>query len=207
MEEYGYHGVIAIDDKLDTKGHLTIEDIENLVSDGYEIVLSMNINTNIKEMYDLYSKSFNIMGYFCPNKDITSKQIKDIKDTNIKNVIIYSSIVEDPDIFSISSIGSYDKNSKSIFDESIANSSIVAYQVGYEKDYDNYLENNCQSMLNRMKEAKNSGKIEITNISEALQRYDLYIEELNGPNYDDVRAKIQELESELDSITNQILYY
>lgn len=205
MKEYGYHGVVAIDDKLGAEGHLTIEDIEELVSKGFEAVISINRNTNIKEMYDLYSKSFNIMGYFCPNKDITSSQIKDIKESNIKNVIIYSSTVDDPEIFSISSVGSYDKNSKTVFDDAIANSSIVAYQVGYEKSYDNYIQNNCESMLNRMEKAKSLGKTEITNISEALQRHDLYLEELNSSKYDHVRAKIQELETELDTVTKQIL--
>lgn len=207
LDEYGYSAVIAIDDTYspfdNIEGYLNEDDINNLVDLGYEVVLTINNQSNIRELYDLYSQSFDIKGYYCPSKDITNSQLKAIKETcNV--VIAYDGTVEDKDIFSISSIGSYDTNSKNIFENSTLDSEIIAFSVGYNKSYDKFIESNVIAMLDRMKQAENNERLKVTNISGALDRYNDYLEVRNLDKYTQIDSQIEDLYKQIDEIDNQL---
>lgn len=209
LNSYGYVGVIAIDDNIspldNIDGYLNIDDINELVQKGYELVLTIDCNSNIKDLYNKYKEYFDIKGFYCPKKDITNSQIKDIKQIGLNTVITYDGVMLDEDIFSITSIGSYDKNAKAIFDDGLKISQISAFSIGYSNSNEMYLKSNVDSMLERMNKAQTANKTLVTNITGAKLRYQEYLDTLELLEYKQITNNINDLENRIENINKQII--
>lgn len=146
LDEYGYVGVIAIDDNYspvdNIDGYLNVDDINNLVDKGYEVVIKINNEENIQKAYELYNKYFDIHGFFYSGSNITRAQVDYYKQIDINNIIIYNGQLDDNSIFSITGIGSYNTKAKQFFEERNLSSQTTAFCVGYTLDFDRYTESN-----------------------------------------------------------------
>lgn len=208
LDEYGYVGVIAIDDnyspvdKID--GYLNVDDINNLVDKGYEVVIKINDEENIQKAYELYSKYFDIHGFFYSGSNITRAQVDYYKQIGINNIIIYNGQLDDNSIFSITGIGSYNTKAKQFFEERNLSSQTTAFCVGYTLDSDRYTESNFVAMLEKMDLAKQDGKTDIGNITFASNRYEQYQNYLESDEYKAKLAKVDEIKSQIDDINTQL---
>lgn len=212
LDEYNYHGVIAIDDNhspLDNlSDYLNIDDINNLVNKGYEVVLTVNNTSDVVALNNKYTNAgLTVCGFYYPNDDATLNQINSIKNMNIDVVITYLDNVDNTDIISILSIGSIDQNSKNAFESSIENSSIMAFGVGYERISEKYNHENLESMLKVMNASVLENETNIVNISEAKQRYNAYLDYLVGSSQDEKYQKIAELEKQLKETEERLAQY
>ena len=208
LDEYNYVGVIAIDNKyspLDNiDGYLNINDIDNLVKKGYEIVLKVNVDDNVQELYELYSKYFDVIGFYYPGAGITRAQVDYYKQIGINNVIIYGGEIQDNSIFSISAFGSYDNNARNNFDEGNKQSKTMAFTVGYSLDWDKYTEANFTAMIDKMDQAKQNNLTEIGNITKAVERYEVYQNYLQSDEYKQKQAKVSDIQTQIEEINNQL---
>lgn len=208
IDEYNYAGIIAIDNNYspidNIEGYLNINDINSLVDKGYEVVLKVSGSDDVAKLYELYSKYFNIMGFYYPSANITKSQVEYYKQINIKNIIIHDTELNDEEIFSIPSIGSYESNARTAFDEANAKSKTMAFTVGYSVDGDKYTDANFSSMLERMNKSKNEGSTDIGNITKSLDRYEEYKEYLNSDEYKQIQSVVDDIQSQIDDIDIQI---
>lgn len=208
LKEYGYTGVIAIDDyyiEHNDGNYLTIEEITNYMNDGYDLVLCVKNSSDVVELYNKYSKlGLDIKGYYFPSSDITEDQINKIKNLNIEFVITYLNTLDNEDIIPIMSIGSYETNAKTIYSSAIENSLISALSIGSLRENEQYIENNVKSMLKLMKDYETKGQTKVTDLQEAKIRYYEYQDELKNSIEEDKLNKITELEDKLREIEDKL---
>lgn len=208
LDKYNYAGVIAIDnnyspiDNID--GYLNVDDINGLVDKGYEVVIKVNGNDDVAKLYELYSEYFDIVGFYYPGASITRAQVDYYKQIGINNIIIYNGQLDDNSIFSITGIGSYDVNARQYFDEGNTKSLTMAFSVGYTLESDKYTESNFDAMLEKMDIAKQDGKTDIGNITFASNRYEQYQNYLDSDEYKTKLAKVDEIQSQINDINNQL---
>lgn len=208
LDSNNLKGVVAIDDNYSPldyiDGYLNNEDIYNLIYKGYEAVLTIDSNSDIKQIYDKYSYYYDIKGFYFVDVELNSSQLEDIKQLDDVCVITYNNKIDDQDIVCFTSVGSYSTISKSTFEASLKDSSTVAYRVGYGATIDKYNQSNCESMLDNMISAQNNNQTKICNISEAIDRYDQLQDLKNSEDYIEKLNSLSELNQELEKIQNQI---
>ena len=208
LDKYNYVGVIAIDnnyspiDNID--GYLNVDDINGLVDKGYEVVIKVNGNDDVAKLYELYSEYFDIVGFYYPGASITRAQVDYYKQIGVNNIIIYNGQLDDNSIFSITGIGSYDVNARQYFNEGNTKSQTMAFSVGYTLESDKYTESNFDAMLEKMDIAKQDGKTDIGNITFASNRYEQYQNYLESDEYKAKLAKVDEIQSQINDINNQL---
>ena len=208
LDKYNYVGVIAIDnnyspiDNID--GYLNVDDINGLVDKGYEVVIKVNGNDDVAKLYELYSEYFDIVGFYYPGASITRAQVDYYKQIGVNNIIIYNGQLDDNSIFSITGIGSYDVNARQYFNEGNTKSQTMAFSVGYALESDKYTESNFDAMLEKMDIAKQDGKTDIGNITFASNRYEQYQNYLESDEYKAKLAKVDEIQSQINDINNQL---
>lgn len=208
LDSNNLKGVIAIDDDYSPldyiDGYLNKEDINNLINKGYEVVLTIDSNSDIKQIYDKYSYYYDIKGFYFVDVELTKTQLEDIKQLDDVCVITYNNKIDDQDIVCFISVGSYSTISKSTFETSLKDSSTVAYRIGYGATIDKYNQSNCESMLDNMISAQNNNQTKICNISEAIDRYGQLQDLKNSEDYIEKLNSLSELNQELEKIQNQI---
>lgn len=208
LDSNNLKGVVAIDDNYSPldyiDGYLNNEDIYNLIYKGYEVVLTIDSNSDIKQIYDKYSYYYDIKGFYFVDVELNSSQLEDIKQLDDVCVITYNNKIDDQDIVCFTSVGSYSTISKSTFEASLKDSSTVAYRVGYGATIDKYNQSNCESMLDNMISAQNNNQTKICNISEAIDRYSQLQDLKNSEDYIEKLNSLSELNQELEKIQNQI---
>ena len=212
LDDCGFHGVIAIDDEYspidEVEGYLNKEDLDYLVSKGYELVLSANSNTNVIDLYNKYiDAGYDIKGYYFPNADINQNQLTNIKELGIETILLYGEEYNDDETLIIKTVGSFYQNVKTDFENSVTTSKTLAISVGHSRSIEMYDDENIKAMLKVIKGYTDTNSNVITNLTEAKQRYDAYLDYLIGSSQEEKIKKIEELEIELSNIEEKLATY
>ena len=212
LDDLGYHGVICIDDShspIDkAKGYLSKKEINKLRAKGYELVLNANSNTNVINLYNKYTKAgYDIKGFYFPNDDMNANQLLNIKELGIEYVLLYGEEKDDKEIVTSKVIGSMYQNAKSEFEDSVSSSKTIALSVGYGRSIDTFNAENIKAMLKVIKKYVDSENTVVTNITEAKQRYDEYLDYLVNSAQNEKIKKIEELENRLQEIEEKLATY
>lgn len=212
LDDFGYYGVICIDDSHspidEVEGYLSKEEINELISKGYELVLNANSNTNVINLYNKYiNAGYDIKGFYFPNDDMSANQLLNIKELGIEYVLLYGEERNDKEVITSKVIGSMYQNAKSEFEDGVASSKTIALSIGYGRSIDTFNEENIRAMLKVIKKHVDAGNTAITNISEAKQRYDDYLDYLINSSQNEKIKNIEELENRLQEIEEKLATY
>lgn len=210
LSDNGYYGVIAL-----SKSHLpnnndpeyfNSNDIDNLTSLGYELIIRLEKNENAIETYNYFTDyGYSIKGFYIPSQTISIETIDDIK--SIGNMVIIGNFgeYEDDEIMLIEKYGNHYSNVKDKFMESIDESNTIAISVGYGDNRDEKYEYvNFSSMLLVINPYVDSENTDVCNISESVERRAKLEEELDTINSED-RKKIKELRNSIEEINKELI--
>lgn len=209
MDDYDYHGLIALslnclpEDNIE--GYLTSQDIDELVSKGYELVIRLN-NEDINKTYQSFiDKGYDIKGFYFENVSVGKAKIDTIRkiDPNLAIIGQFEDNVNYSDMLLINAYGSKQSGVKTAYEDSIGVSKTMALAVGYENSKNQYTYDNFIAMVKLINSHIYADETDLCNITEAKQRYDEYLIELQEQLPDQVE-RINEINERLQLIEKEM---
>lgn len=205
MDQWYMHGVIALspyhfpdDNDVD---YLNREQIDELVSNGFELVITIN-NEDINSVYNSFiEKGYDIKGFYFENVKVNKARIDEVRKIDPELVAIgdYDEGLYYNDYLLIHSYGSKQSGVKTAYNDSIGVSKTMALTVGYKDTNSQYTYENFTAMLNLISNYEYYGETMACNISEAKLRYQEYLDLLSIEKTDAVN-RISEIEKRLNDI-------
>lgn len=210
LSAYGYKGVIVLSSLYmpedNHKGYLTREQIDELVEQGYEIVIKAT-NEELAKTYERFDKlGYDIKGFFFEDMAVNNLMVEQIRNIDDELVIIgnYLDGISATDTLLIHYYGSRQSNVKTNYEESIDKSEVVALTVGYDKSISRYEEKNFINMLNNVRTYIWYDETEVCNITEAKERNAIYLDKLSEVKPEQYERTV-EIRKRLDEISKQIM--
>lgn len=210
MDEYDYKGVIVLDynhlPENNKKGYLTREQIDELVEDGYELVIKAE-SEDVSVTYDKFAKlGYPISGIYFEGIVVTTLMAEQIHDIDPNMAIIgnYLDSIGITDTLLINYYGSRQQNVKSLYQSAIDKSKVVALTVGYQNSSSRYDEDNFESMLKTIKNNVSNDKTAVCTITEAIVRNEQYLtslEEIDPEKY----TRVSEIKDRITTINRQLI--
>lgn len=207
---YGYKGVIVLSSRYlpeeNHKGYLTREQIDELVEQGYEIVIKAT-NEDLIKTYERFAKlNYDIKGFYFEDMAVNNLMVEQIRNIDENLVVIgnYLDGISATDTLLIHYYGSRQSNVKTNYEESIDKSEVIALTVGYDKSISRYEEKNFINMLNNVRSFIWSDETEVCNITEAIERNAIYLDKLSEIKPEQYERMI-EIRKRLDDISKQIM--
>lgn len=210
MDEEDYYGVIALspycfpDDNIE--GYLNRQQIDELVSKNFELVISIN-NEDIEKTYNSFiNKGYDIKGFYFENIKVNKAKIEAIKKLNPELVIIgnFEGELYYDDYLLINSYGSKQSGVKTAYKDSIGVSKTVALVVGYENSKNQYTYENFVAMLELIDDYEYYNQTALCNITEAKLRFEDYLLALAEAKPDEIN-RIEEIKERLATIDKTLL--
>lgn len=209
MDKYNYKGVLVLDYNHlpddDKKGYLNREQVDELVEDGFEIVIKAE-SEDVPITYEKFAKyGYDIKGIYFDGIVVTSLMAEEINkiDPNMAIIGNYLDSIGITDTLLINYYGSRQQNVKNLYKDSIDKSKVVALTVGYENSSSKYDEDNFTSMLKTIRDYVNQDKTAVCTISEAIVRNEQYLnslEEIDPDKYtrvNEIKQRINEIGTKL----------
>lgn len=210
LSRYGYKGVIVLSSRYlpedNHKGYLTREQIDELVEQGYEIVIKAT-NEDLIKTYERFDKlNYDIKGFYFEDMAVNNLMVEQIMNIDENLVVIgnYLDGISTTDTLLIHYYGSRQSNVKTNYEESIDKSEVIALTVGYDKSISRYEEKNFINMLNNVRSFIWSDETEVCNITEAIERNAIYLDKLSEIKPEQYERMI-EIRKRLDDISKQIM--
>lgn len=205
MNQWNMHGVITLspyrfpDDN--DEDYLNREQIDELVSNGFELVVTIN-NEDIQSVYNSFiEKGYDIKGFYFENVKVNKARIDEVKKIDSELVVIgdYEEGLYYKDYLLIHSYGSKQNGVKTAYKDSIGVSKTMALTVGYKDTNSQYTYSNFTAMLDLIGDYEYYGETIACNISEAKLRYQDYLALLNEEKSDSIN-RINEIDKRLNDI-------
>lgn len=210
MNNYNYKGVIVLDYNHlpddNKKGYLNREQIDELVEDGFEIVIKAE-SEDVPITYEKFKAlGYDIKGIYFDQIVVTSLMAEQIYDLDPNMVIIgnYLDSIGITDTLLINYYGSRQQNVKTLYQDAIDKSKVIALTVGYENSSSRYDEDNFVSMLKTIRENVIYDKTSVCVASEAIVRNQQYLsslEEINPDKY----TRVEELKKRISEIGKELI--
>lgn len=210
MDEYGYKGVIVLDynhlPENNKKGYLTREQIDELVENGYELVIKAE-SEDIPVTYEKFATlGYPISGIYFEGIVVTTLMAEEIHNIDPEMAIIgnYLDSIGITDTLLINYYGSRQQNVKSLYQDSIDKSKVIALTVGYQSSSSKYDEDNFDSMLRTIRNNVSNDKTAVCTISEAIVRNEQYLnslEEIDPEKY----TRVNEIKERITQIDKQLI--
>lgn len=210
LDWYGYKGVIALSSHYlpedNHKNYLSREQIDDLVDNGYEIVIKAT-NEELDKTYErFHSLGYDIKGFYFEDMAVNSLMVEQIRNID-ENLVIIGNYLEGvgvTDSLLINYYGSRQSNVKSYYEESINKSEVVALTVGYDKSVHRFEENNFTNMLNIVRDYAAYDETEVCTISGAIERNNIYLNKL-AEIESDKYERVEEIKNRLEEISQEIM--
>ena len=210
MDEYGYKGVIVLDynhlPENNKKGYLNREQIDELVENGYELVIKAE-SEDIPVTYEKFATlGYPISGIYFEGIVVTTLMAEEIHNIDPEMAIIgnYLDSIGITDTLLINYYGSRQQNVKNLYQDSIDKSKVIALTVGYQSSSSKYDEDNFDSMLRTIRNNVSSDKTAVCTISEAIVRNEQYLnslEEIDPEKY----TRVNEIKERINQIDKQLI--
>lgn len=210
LDWYGYKGVIALSSLYmpddNHKNYLTREQVDELVDNGYEIVIKAT-NEELEKTYERFnSLGYDVKGFYFEDMAVNSLMVEQIRNID-ENLVVIGNHLEGvgiTDSLLIPYYGSRQSNVRTYYEESIDKSEVVALTVGYNKSVHKFEENNFTNMLNIVQEYEWYGETEVCTISGAVERNDIYLEKL-AEIEPETYERVEEIKNRLEEISQEIM--
>lgn len=210
LKWYGYKGVIVLSSRIlpedNHKGYLTREQVDELVEDGYELVIKAT-NEELEKTYERFAElGYDIKGFYFEDTAVNTLMVEQIKNID-ENLVIIGNYLEGvgvTDSLLIHYYGSRQSNVKSYYEDSIDKSEVVALTVGHDKSVSKFEETNFLNMMNTVRKYVVSDQTEVCTISEARERHQIYLDELSEIE-PEMYSRVEEIKKRLEEISQEIM--
>lgn len=210
MEDYNYKGVIVLDynhlPDNNKKGYLNREQIDELVENGFEIVIKAE-SEDVDITYEKFKAyDYDIKGIYFDGIVVTSLMAEEIHELDPNMAIIgnYLDSIGITDTLLINYYGSRQQNVKTLYQDAIDKSKVIALTVGYENSSSRYDEENFESMLKTIRDNVRNDRTAVCTIQEAIIRNEQYLtalEEIDPDKY----TRVEELKKRISEIGKELI--